>query len=89
MQVGIKLIISVISTHADSRAEQICYYNRNKKGTYFNSFLSVKKQTSSPFEINFSIVRVIDNTNGQNVIYSEISDELTDFKNDNNQGTIQ
>ena len=38
-------------TQADSGTEKICYYNRNKKDTSFNSFLAVKKQTSSPFEI--------------------------------------
>ena len=72
-------------TQADNGTQQICYYNRNKTDTCFNSFLAVWKQTSSPFEINFSIVKVIDNINRQNVIYSEISDELSDFKNDNVQ----
>ena len=66
-----------LRTQADSRTEQICYCNRNKS---FNSFLAVRKETLSPFEINFSIVKVIDNTNRKNVIYSEISDELTDLK---------
>ena len=37
-------------TQADNGAQQICYYNRNKKDTCFNSFLTVRKQTSSPFE---------------------------------------
>ena len=67
-------------TQADSRTEQICYCNRNKKDTCFISFLAVRKETLSPFEINVSIVKVIDNTNRKNVIYSEISDELTDLK---------
>ena len=67
-------------TQADSRTEQICCCNRNKKDTCFNSFLAVRKETLSPFEINVSIVKVIDNTNRKNVIYSEISDELTDLK---------
>ena len=43
----------------------------------------------SPSEINFSIVKVIDNLNRDNNIYSEISDELTDFKNDSVQRTVQ
>ena len=43
-------------TQADSGTEQISYYNRNKKDTCFNSLLAVGKQTSSPFEINVSIV---------------------------------
>ena len=76
-------------TQADNGTQRICYYNRNKKDTCFNSFLAVRKQTSSPFEINSSIVKVIDNINRQNVIYSEISDKLSDFKNDNVQRPIQ
>ena len=68
---------------ADSRSEQICYYNRNKKDTSFNSFLAVGKETSSP------IVKVIDNTNRHDAIYSETSDKLSDFKNDNVQERIQ
>ena len=49
----------------------------------------MRKETVSPSEINFSIVKVIDNLNRHNNIYSEISDELTDFKNDNVQRTVQ
>ena len=37
-------------TQTDNRAEQICYYNRNKKDTTFNSFLAKQKETSSPGE---------------------------------------
>ena len=59
------------------------------KKTCFNSFLAVIKQTSSPFKINFSIVKVIDNTNRQNVIYSEITDKLSDFKTENVQQTVR
>ena len=56
------------------------------KKTGFNSFLAVrKKKTASPSEIIFFIVNVIDNANRQDSIYSEISDELIDFKNDNVQ----
>ena len=65
---------------ADSGTEQICYYNRNRKDMSFNSFLGVRKETASPCEINFSIVKVIDNANRCNNIYSEISDGLIDFK---------
>ena len=75
-------------TQADNGTEQVCYYIRNKKDTCFNSFLVVRKQTASSFEISFSIVRVIDSTNKQNAIYTEISDELSDFKNDNVQQKI-
>ena len=60
-------------TQADSDAEQICYYNRNKKDTSFNSFLALRKETSSAREITFSIVKVIDKTNRHNSIYWEIS----------------
>ena len=72
-------------TQADSDPEQICYYNRNKKGTGFNSFLAVRQEASSLSEINFSIVKVIDNSNKEDNIYSEISNKLSDFKNDNIQ----
>ena len=51
--------------------------------------MAARKETSSPFEINFSIVKVINNTIRHDTIYSEISDELSDFKNDNVQRTIQ
>ena len=50
-------------TQADSRTEQIYYYNRNKKDATFNYFLTKRKETSSPSEINLSIVKVIDNVN--------------------------
>ena len=60
-----------------------------KKDTCFNHFLAVRKETLPLFEVNFSIVKVVDNTNRQNVIYSKISEELTDFKNDYFQSTIQ
>ena len=52
--------------------------------------MAVRKETLSPVEVDFSIVKVIDNINRHNNIYSEISDVLSDFKNDNNvQRTIQ
>ena len=51
--------------------------------------MAVRKETSSPVEINFSIVKVIDSINKHDNIYSEISDELSDFKNDNVQRKIQ
>ena len=76
-------------TCADSGTEQICYYNRNKTDTSFNYFLAVRQQTSQASEINFSIVKVIDNTKRNNVIYLEVGDELSNLKNDNIQSTIQ
>ena len=51
--------------------------------------MPVRKETSSPFEINFSIIMVIYNTNWHDAIYSEISDEVSYFKNENVQRTIQ
>ena len=54
-----------------------------------NSFLALRKETSSTIKITFSIVKVIDKTNKHNSIYSGISNELSDFKNDNFQRTIQ
>ena len=47
----------------------------------FNFFLAVKKETTFTSKITFSIVKVIDKTNRHNTIYSEINDELSDFKN--------
>ena len=64
-------------TCADSGTEQTCYYNRNKTDTSFNYFLAVREQTSQASEINFSVVKVIDNINKKDVIYSEVSNELT------------
>ena len=49
----------------------------------------IRKETASASEITFSIVKVTDKTNKYNSIYSEISDELSDFKNNIVQWTIQ
>ena len=57
--------------------------------TSFDSFLALRKETSSASEIKFSIVKVIDKTNRHDTIYSEISDELSGFKNDIVQQTVQ
>ena len=67
---------------ADSNQEQICYFNRNKRDTNFNSFLTVRKQTPSIGDITFSIVKLIYNTNKDNNIHFKINDELVDFNND-------
>ena len=48
----------------------------------------VRKETPSAGKINFSIVKVIVKSNRHDTIYSEISDELSDFKNDIVQRTI-
>ena len=69
-------------TQAYSDTEQICYCNRNKRDKSFDSFLAVGKETPSASKITFSIVKVIDKTNRHDTVYSEISDELSDFEND-------
>ena len=69
-------------TQADNDTEQICSYNRNKSDISFNSFLAAREETSQTDAIKFSIVKVIDNTNRTNVIYSKLSDELSNLKND-------
>ena len=69
-------------TQAKNNREQICYYNRNKRDKSFDSFLAVRKQTSSTSEIIFSIVNLIDKTNRNDNIYFEINDGLSDFNND-------
>ena len=76
-------------TRADSRQEQICYYNRNKRDTSFNSFLAVRKQTSTFSDMTFSIVKLIDKTNKNTNIYSEINDKLSDFSNGIDKRTVQ
>ena len=68
---------------------QICYYNRNKTDTSFNSFLTTREQTSQEGEIKCSIVKVINNINKTNFTYSELDDELNSFKNDNIQSKLQ
>ena len=51
--------------------------------------MATRKETSSPSEINFSIVKVIDNVNKHDSINFDTNDELSDFKNDIVQRTIQ
>ena len=75
-------------TEADSRTEQTCYCNKNKKDTNFDSFLATRKKTS-PSKINFSIVKVTDNVNKNDSINFDTDDELSGFKNDIVQQTIQ
>ena len=48
----------------------------------------MRQQTSQASEINFSIAKVIDNTNRNDVIYSEVGDELRNLKSGNIQSTI-
>ena len=70
---------------ANNNRQQICYYNQNKRGKSFNSFLAVRKQTSATSKTIFSVVNLIDKTNRNDNIYFEINDELSDFNNDNVQ----
>ena len=76
-------------TQTDSSQEQICYYNRNERDTSFNSFLAVRKQTSTIGDITFSIVKIIDKTNKNTSIYLEINDELSDFNNGSFKRPVQ
>ena len=71
-------------TQADNRTRQICYYNKHKTDTSFNSFLATRDQISQKGDIKFSIEKVIANTNSSNVNYSNVSDELIHINNDNN-----
>ena len=76
-------------TQAESSQEQICYYNRNKRHTSFNSFLAVRKHTLVISDIRFSIVKIIDNTNKSTGMYFEINGELSHFNNDNFKEPVQ
>ena len=68
-------------TQADKNSHQICYYNRNERDKTFNSFLALRKQTSTGEKIIFSIEKIIDSTTKNNTIYTDIGDELDDFNN--------
>ena len=76
-------------SQADNGIRQICYYNRNKSNTNFNSFLATRKQTYQKGEIIFSIDKVIANMNSSDVNYLELGDELKNFNNDNTQSKLQ
>ena len=76
--------LSRFRNQADNNQEQICYYNRNKRGKTFNCFLALRKQTSATDKIIFSIENLIDKANKKEDIYFEINDELSDFNNDFN-----
>ena len=51
--------------------------------------MATRKETSSPSELTFSVVQVIDNINKHDSINFDTNDELSDFKNDIVQQTIQ
>ena len=76
-------------TQGDSGTRQICYYNRNKTDTSFNSFLATTEQTSEKGVIKFSIDKVINSINNTDITYSELSDELKRINNDNIKSKLQ
>ena len=86
---GNDLGLGKFRTQADNEMQQICYYNRNKTDTSFNSFLASREQTSQEGEIKFSIVKVVNNINNTNVTYSALGDKLNSFNNDNIQSKLQ
>ena len=67
----------------------MCYFNRNKTDTSFNSFLSTREQTFRKGVIKFSIDKVITNINNSNVTYSDLNNELKNINNDNIQSKLQ
>ena len=67
----------------------MCYYNRKKSDTSFNSILATRKQTSQKNAIKFSIDKVITNVNNSDVSYIEQGDELKNIDNDNFQSKLQ
>ena len=75
-------------TQADNGTRKICYYNRKKTDTSFNSFLAAREQTSQKGVIKFSIEKVITNTNNLDITYSELGDELKSINNDNIQSKL-
>ena len=80
---------SKFRTQADSNQEHICYYNCKERDTSFNSFLAVRKHTSTISDITFSIAKIIGKTNKNTGIYFQIKDELSDFTHDNFKRTIK
>ena len=75
--------------HKLTTAPKICYYNRNKSDTSFNSFLAMRQQTSQKGVIKFSIDKVIANINSSNISYLELGDELKHINNDSIQSKLQ
>ena len=65
----------------------------HKTDISFSSFLSERErereQKSSDSKIKFSIVKVIDSLNKNNVIYSKVTEELNNLKNDIDRRTVQ
>ena len=55
-------------TLAGNGQEQVCYYNRGKSDTHFNSFLAKRRLTSQNTDIKFSIVKIITSSNNFDII---------------------
>ena len=51
--------------------------------------MTTREQTSQTSEIKFSIVKVIDKTNKNNVIYSATVDEINSLNNGNIQSKLE
>ena len=51
--------------------------------------MTTREQTSETSEIKFSIVKVIDKTNKNNVIYSATVDEINSLNNGNIQSKLE
>ena len=76
-------------TQTDNGTRKICYFNRNKSDTGFNSFLATRKQTSQKGVIKFSTDKVIANINSSDVSYLELDDKLKHLNNDNILSKLQ
>ena len=74
---------------ADNGQEQICYYNRGKSDTHFNSFLAKRKQTSQKNDIRFSIVKIITSSNNLDVEYISLNNELKNICDGNSHSKLQ
>ena len=74
---------------ADNGQKQICYYNRGKSDTHFNSFLAKRKHTSPNNNISFSIVKILSKSNNLDVEYiSLLHNELRNFCNGSSQNRL-
>ena len=80
---------SEFRTSADNWTWQICYYNRNKSDTSFNSFLATREQTWQKGVIKFSIDKVITILNSTDVNYLELGDKFKNINNDSIQSKLQ
>ena len=61
-------------------ANQICYYNSNKKDKSLDRFLALRKQNAGE-TIIFEIKNIIDEANSGEIDYYQLSNELSQFNN--------